>query len=44
VYAVHPIHTEVVAWLSARKDLMSLIFIVLSCLTKLAVGASCRDA
>jgi tetratricopeptide (TPR) repeat protein len=32
VYAVHPIHTEVVAWLSARKDLMSLIFIVLSCL------------
>lgn len=30
VYAVHPIHTEVVAWLSSRKDLMSLIFIVLS--------------
>ena len=33
VYAVHPIHTEVVAWLSARKDLMSLIFIALSCLS-----------
>jgi hypothetical protein len=30
LYAVHPIHTEVVAWLSARKDLISLIFIVLS--------------
>jgi tetratricopeptide (TPR) repeat protein len=30
VFAVHPIHTEVVAWLSARKDLVSLIFIVLS--------------
>jgi tetratricopeptide (TPR) repeat protein len=33
VYAVHPIHTEVVAWLSARKDLISLIFIALSCLS-----------
>lgn len=33
VYAVHPIHTEVVAWLSARKDLMSLIFILLSFLS-----------
>ena len=33
LYAVHPIHTEVVAWLSARKDLMSLIFIALSCLS-----------
>ena len=33
IYAVHPIHTEVVAWLSARKDLMSLIFIALSCLS-----------
>ena len=30
VYAVHPIHTEVLAWLSARKDLTSLIFILLS--------------
>lgn len=30
VYAVHPIHTEVVAWLSARKDLISIIFILLS--------------
>ena len=30
VYAVHPIHTEVVAWLSARKDLTSLLFIALS--------------
>jgi len=30
LYAVHPIHTEVAAWLSARKDLISLIFILLS--------------
>lgn len=30
LYSVHPIHTEVVAWLSARKDLVSLIFILLS--------------
>lgn len=32
VYAVHPIHTEVIAWLSARKDLISLIFILWSLL------------
>ncbi len=32
VYAVHPIHTEVVAWLSARKDLLALIFVGLSML------------
>jgi len=32
VYAVHPVHTEVVGWLSARKDLMALIFVVLSML------------
>ena len=32
VYAVHPIHTEVVAWLSARKDVMALIFVALSLL------------
>jgi len=30
LYAVHPVHTEVVAWLSARKDLVSLVFILLS--------------
>jgi tetratricopeptide (TPR) repeat protein len=30
IFAVHPIHTEVVAWLSARKDLVSLIFILSS--------------
>lgn len=41
VFAVHPIHTEVVAWLSARKDLVSLIFIVLSFLAWLwALAAS----
>ncbi len=41
VFAVHPIHTEVVAWLSARKDLVSLIFVVLSFLAWLwAVAAS----
>lgn len=32
IYAVHPIHTEVVAWLSARKDLISLIFMIAACL------------
>ncbi len=32
VYAVHPVHTEVVAWLSARKDLVALIFVALSML------------
>jgi len=30
LYAVHPIHTEVMAWLSARKDLISLVFILMS--------------
>jgi len=41
VFAVHPIHAEVVAWLSARKDLVSLIFIVLSFLAWLwALAAS----
>lgn len=33
LWAVHPIHSEVVAWLSARKDLISLLFIVLSFLS-----------
>ena len=40
VYAVHPIHTEVVAWLSARKDLMALIFIALSFLAWLWARAA----
>jgi tetratricopeptide (TPR) repeat protein len=40
IYAVHPIHTEVIAWLSARKDLMSLIFIALSCLSWLWARAA----
>ena len=41
LYAVHPIHTEVVAWLSARKDLISLIFILWSLLACLwARGAA----
>jgi hypothetical protein len=30
LFAIHPVHTEVVVWLSARKDLVSLIFILLS--------------
>jgi hypothetical protein len=40
VFAVHPIHTEVVAWLSARKDLVSLIFIVLAFLAWLWARAA----
>ena len=32
MWAAHPVHTEVVAWLSARKDLISFLFIVLSLL------------
>jgi len=32
VYTVHPIHTEVLAWLSARKDVIALIFVALSLL------------
>ena len=40
VYAVHPIHTEVVAWLSARKDLISLIFMLLSFLAWLWARAA----
>ena len=40
VYAVHPIHTEVIAWLSARKDLVSLIFILLSFLAWLWARAA----
>jgi tetratricopeptide (TPR) repeat protein len=33
IWAAHPVHTEVIAWLSARKDLISLLFIVLSLLS-----------
>jgi tetratricopeptide (TPR) repeat protein len=40
LYLVHPIHTEVIAWLSARKDLISLIFIVLSFLAYLRARES----
>ena len=40
LYAVHPIHTEVVAWLSARKDLISLIFMALSFLAWLWARAA----
>ncbi len=41
LFAVHPIHTEVIAWLSARKDLMALIFTGLSMLAWLwARGAA----
>src|SRR5215471_20086267 len=40
LYAIHPVHTEVVAWLSARKDLTSLIFIVLAFLAWLWAAAS----
>jgi tetratricopeptide (TPR) repeat protein len=40
LYAVHPIHTEVVAWLSGRKDLMALLFIVLSFLAYLWARAA----
>ena len=40
VFAVHPIHSEVVAWLSARKDLISLLFIILSFLAWLWARAA----
>lgn len=40
VFAVHPVHTEVVAWLSARKDLVSLILIVSSFLAWLWASAA----
>ena len=45
MFAVHPIHTEVVAWLSARKDLVSFIFIVLSFLSWLwaRTGSSAKQ-
>ncbi|MBZ5689022.1 MAG: hypothetical protein LAP86_28780 [Acidobacteriia bacterium] len=42
VYAVHPIHTEVVAWLSARKDLISFLFMILSFLGWLWARAASR--
>jgi len=40
VFAVHPIHTEVIAWLSARKDLISLIFMEVSFLAWLWARAA----
>jgi len=40
LYAVHPIHTEVVAWLSGRKDLTALLFILLSFLAYLWARAA----
>jgi len=40
LYAVHPIHTEVVAWLSARKDIVSLLLILLSFLAWLWARAA----
>jgi hypothetical protein len=40
LYAAHPIHTEVVAWLSARKDLVSLLLILASFLAWLRARAS----
>jgi tetratricopeptide (TPR) repeat protein len=41
LFTVHPIHTEVMAWLSARKDLVSFVFIVGSFLAWLwALGAA----
>src|SRR6202165_2715097 len=40
MFAVHPIHTEVVAWLSARKDVTSLLFIALSFLAWLWARAA----
>ena len=40
LYAVHPIHTEVVAWLSARKDIVSLLLMLLSFLAWLWARAA----
>ena len=43
LYAVHPIHTEVVAWLSARKDIVSLRLMLLSFLAWLWARALRRE-
>ena len=40
LFTVHPIHTEVVAWMSARKDLTALILVILSMLAYLAARRS----
>ena len=40
LYAVHPIHTEVVAWLSARKGIVSLLLMLLSFLAWLWARAA----
>lgn len=33
IFAVHPIHVESVAWVSSRKDVLGLFFVLLSCIT-----------
>ncbi len=33
LFAVHPIHVESVAWISSRKDVLSLMFVLLTMLT-----------
>ena len=44
LFAVHPVHVEAVAWLSARKDLLSTVFVLVSVLAFLRWQASPRRA
>jgi tetratricopeptide (TPR) repeat protein len=40
LFAAHPIHTEIVAWLSARKDLIALILVLLAAVSYIDARAS----
>ena len=43
LFAVHPLHTESIAWISARKDLLSTFFFLLAFLTFRHSGARDRE-
>ena len=44
VFAVHPLHVESVAWISARKDVLSGVFFMLALLAYAAVARARRRA